>query len=59
MVTEDPERERLFARVVEHMPGCAEYQSKTSRTIPVGALRVERLRNGSASIPPSSDPTPR
>ena len=28
MVTEDPERERLFARVVEHMPGCAEYSGQ-------------------------------
>jgi deazaflavin-dependent oxidoreductase (nitroreductase family) len=38
VVTEDPERERLYARIVERMPGFAEYQNKTSRKIPVVAF---------------------
>ncbi|MDQ1468122.1 MAG: hypothetical protein QOH10_2537 [Actinomycetota bacterium] len=36
------ERDRLFARQTESFPGFAEYQAKTSRTIPVVAL--ERVR---------------
>jgi deazaflavin-dependent oxidoreductase (nitroreductase family) len=32
------ERDRLFSRHAERYPGFAEYQSKTSRTIPVVAL---------------------
>ncbi|WP_067478490.1 nitroreductase family deazaflavin-dependent oxidoreductase [Nocardia amamiensis] len=34
-ITEGPERDRLFAAVVEVMPGFAEYQEKTDRVIPV------------------------
>lgn len=34
------ERDRLFRSVVQHYPGYAEYQSRTSRTIPV--VRLER-----------------
>ncbi|WP_246062178.1 nitroreductase/quinone reductase family protein [Haloactinospora alba] len=34
------ERDRLFRYVVQHQPGYAEYQSRTSRTIPV--VRLER-----------------
>jgi deazaflavin-dependent oxidoreductase (nitroreductase family) len=36
------ERDRLFKRHAEQYPGFAEYQAKTSRTIPVSAL--ERAR---------------
>ncbi|MCA2225845.1 nitroreductase family deazaflavin-dependent oxidoreductase [Nonomuraea aurantiaca] len=38
-VVEGEERDRLYARVVEIAPGFAEYQAKTTRRIPVVALR--------------------
>jgi len=38
-VTAEPERTRLYNKMVEMMPGFAEYQRKTKRTIPVIALR--------------------
>lgn len=38
VVTEEPERSRLFAQMAEQMPDFAEYQNKTSRRIPVVAL---------------------
>ncbi|MBK9927816.1 MAG: nitroreductase family deazaflavin-dependent oxidoreductase [Anaerolineales bacterium] len=37
-VTEEPERTRLYDKMVEVMPGFAEYREKTSRAIPVIAL---------------------
>ncbi|MGY1899336.1 nitroreductase family deazaflavin-dependent oxidoreductase [Nocardia gipuzkoensis] len=37
-VTEGPERDRLYAAMVEVMPGFAEYQEKTDRVIPVVKL---------------------
>jgi deazaflavin-dependent oxidoreductase (nitroreductase family) len=40
-VTEEPERSRLYARMVEHRPGFAEYERKTSRKIP--AVVLERV----------------
>lgn len=40
-VTEEPERSRLYAKMVEHMPGFAEYEQKTSRKIP--AVILERV----------------
>jgi hypothetical protein len=33
------ERDRLYARMVEQAPGFAEYEARTSRRIPVVALR--------------------
>ena len=39
VVLEGPERDRVFARAVEADPGWADYQAKTSRVIPVVALR--------------------
>lgn len=42
IVTEEPERSRLYALLVAHRPGFAEYEQKTSRKIPVVVLeRVE------------------
>jgi deazaflavin-dependent oxidoreductase (nitroreductase family) len=42
------ERDELFDKVVAAAPGFAEYQSKTSRIIPLFELtRVERLHSGS------------
>ena len=41
-VTEEPERSRLYAKMVEHRSGFAEYERKTSRTIPVVILERER-----------------
>ncbi|WP_330232663.1 nitroreductase family deazaflavin-dependent oxidoreductase [Nocardia sp. NBC_00508] len=38
-LTDGPERDRLFAAMVEVMPGFAEYQEKTDRIIPVVKLR--------------------
>jgi deazaflavin-dependent oxidoreductase (nitroreductase family) len=41
-IPEDPERTRLYEQMVTLMPGFAEYQRKTKRTIPVVVLtRVE------------------
>ena len=34
-VASEPERTRLYARMVEVMPGFADYQKKTTRVIPV------------------------
>ena len=39
-VTEEPERSRLYAKMVEHRPGFADYEQKTSRKIP--AIVLER-----------------
>jgi len=36
--TNEPERSQLYAKMVEMMPGFAEYERKTSRTIPVLTL---------------------
>jgi deazaflavin-dependent oxidoreductase (nitroreductase family) len=40
-VTEEPERSRLYAKMVEHRPGFAAYEQKTSRKIP--AIILERV----------------
>jgi deazaflavin-dependent oxidoreductase (nitroreductase family) len=40
-ITEEPERSRLYAKIVEHRPGFAEYEKKTSRKIP--AIILERV----------------
>jgi deazaflavin-dependent oxidoreductase (nitroreductase family) len=40
-VTEEPERSRLYAKMVAHRPGFAEYERKTSRKIP--AIILERV----------------
>ena len=40
-VTEEPERSRLYAQMVAHRPGFAEYERKTTRRIP--AIRLERV----------------
>ncbi len=37
-VTSEPERTRLYAKMVEMMPGFAEYEQKTTRKIPVFTL---------------------
>jgi deazaflavin-dependent oxidoreductase (nitroreductase family) len=37
-VATEPERTRLFAKMVEMMPGFADYQQKTTRVIPVITL---------------------
>lgn len=34
-IAPEPERTRLYARMVEHMPGFADYEKKTTRVIPV------------------------
>ena len=40
-VTDEPERSRLYAKMVEHRPGFAEYEQKTTRKIP--AVVLERV----------------
>jgi deazaflavin-dependent oxidoreductase (nitroreductase family) len=40
-VTEEPERSRLYAEMVAHRDGFAEYEQKTSRKIP--AVTLERV----------------
>ena len=40
-ITEEPERSRLYAKMVEHRPGFADYEQKTSRKIP--AIILERV----------------
>jgi deazaflavin-dependent oxidoreductase (nitroreductase family) len=42
VVVTGEERDRLFARHAEQYPGFAEYQAKTTRTIPVVALERGR-----------------
>jgi deazaflavin-dependent oxidoreductase (nitroreductase family) len=37
-VVEEPERSRLYAKMVERMPGFADYERKTTRKIPVVLL---------------------
>jgi deazaflavin-dependent oxidoreductase (nitroreductase family) len=37
-ITSEPERTRLYDKMVEMMPGFAEYRQKTTRVIPVFAL---------------------
>ncbi|WP_433762479.1 nitroreductase/quinone reductase family protein [Nocardia sp. CA-135398] len=37
-MTAGPERDRLYAAMVQVMPGFAEYETKTDRVIPVVAL---------------------
>ncbi|MFN8479361.1 MAG: nitroreductase family deazaflavin-dependent oxidoreductase [Kouleothrix sp.] len=37
-ITEEPERSRLYAQMVAHYAGFAEYEQKTSRKIPVVVL---------------------
>jgi len=39
---EEPERTRLYDKMVERMPGFADYQRKTSRVIPVVILSREK-----------------
>ncbi|HEY0452080.1 nitroreductase family deazaflavin-dependent oxidoreductase [Actinophytocola sp.] len=41
-VPTQPERDRLFAQVVEAMPGYGDYQANTTRTIPVVILAPVR-----------------
>jgi deazaflavin-dependent oxidoreductase (nitroreductase family) len=41
-VTEEPERSRLYAKMVESRPAFAEYEQKTSRKIP--AIVLERVK---------------
>jgi deazaflavin-dependent oxidoreductase (nitroreductase family) len=40
-VTQEPERSRLYAKMVEHRAGFAEYEKKTKRKIP--AIILERV----------------
>ena len=40
-VTAEPERSRLYAQMVAHRPGFAEYERKTTRRIP--AILLERV----------------
>src|SRR5690349_21753448 len=40
-VTEEPERSRLYAKMVEHRPSFAEYEQKTTRKIPTIVLERE------------------
>lgn len=43
VVTDEPERTRLYAKMVEMMPGFADYERKTTRRIPVIVLtRVQQ-----------------
>ena len=41
-IAADPERTRLFNKMVEMMPGFAEYQKKTTRIIPVIVLMRDK-----------------
>jgi deazaflavin-dependent oxidoreductase (nitroreductase family) len=41
-VAAEPERTRLYAKMVERMPGFGEYQKKTTRIIPVVILTPEK-----------------
>jgi len=41
-IAPEPERTRLYAKMVEKMPGFAEYEKKTTRKIPVVILTPEK-----------------
>jgi deazaflavin-dependent oxidoreductase (nitroreductase family) len=41
-ISTEPERTRLYSKMVEMMPGFAEYQKKTTRMIPVITLAREK-----------------
>lgn len=41
LVTEEPERSRLYAKMVEHRSGFAEYEEQTTRKIP--AVLLEKI----------------
>jgi deazaflavin-dependent oxidoreductase (nitroreductase family) len=41
-ITTEPERTRLYNKMIEMMPGFAEYQKKTTRIIPVIILSREK-----------------
>jgi deazaflavin-dependent oxidoreductase (nitroreductase family) len=41
-ISTEPERTRLYSKMVEMMPGFAEYQKKTTRMIPVITLSREK-----------------
>jgi deazaflavin-dependent oxidoreductase (nitroreductase family) len=41
IMTEEPERSRLYAKMVAHRSGFAEYEQKTERKIP--AILLERI----------------
>jgi deazaflavin-dependent oxidoreductase (nitroreductase family) len=41
-ITTEPERTRLYNKMIEMMPGFAEYQKKTTRIIPVIILTREK-----------------
>ncbi len=41
-VAAEPERTRLYGKMVEMMPGFADYQKKTTRIIPVIILKCEK-----------------
>ncbi len=41
-VAAEPERKRLYGKMVEMMPGFADYQKKTTRIIPVIILKREK-----------------
>jgi deazaflavin-dependent oxidoreductase (nitroreductase family) len=41
-IATEPERTRLYARMVEKMPGFADYEKKTTRKIPVVILTPEK-----------------
>ena len=43
-VTDEPKRSQLYAKMVEKMPGFAEYERNTTRKIPV--LTLERVASG-------------
>ena len=48
-VTEEPERSRLYAKMVERLPGFAEYERHTTRSIPAVVLERDDSRNESTS----------
>lgn len=41
-VLDGPERDQVFDRIVQHSPGFGDYQTKTTRVIPVVALQPHR-----------------
>lgn len=48
-VTEEPERSRLYAKMVERLPGFAEYERHTTRSIPAVVLERIDMSNESQS----------
>ncbi len=55
-VVSEPERTRLYSKMVEMMPGFAEYREKTTRQIPVVILTPHKIEGVEKALPKRCQP---